>query len=68
VVGHTLRSAYSPALKRAIALATIDAAAVGAGGTFSLTLPGTVAHPELRRVSARIVRLPFLPAPASIET
>ena len=67
-VGHTLRSLYSPALKRAIALATIDAAAAVPGTMLSLTLPATMARPELRKVSARVTRLPFLPAPASIET
>jgi glycine cleavage system T protein (aminomethyltransferase) len=67
-VGHTLRSLYSPALKRAIALATIDTATAIPGTTFSLTLPATMAKPELRKAVARATGLPFLPAPASIET
>jgi len=63
-VGHTLRSAYSPTLRRAIALASVDAAAVGT--VFSLTLPPGFATPSLRKVAARIVPLPFVAAPASI--
>ena len=46
--GHTLRSLYSPALKRAIALATVDAAAAVPGTMLSLTLPATMGRPELR--------------------
>ncbi len=65
-IGHTLRSVYSPALRRAIALATVENASAASGTTLSLTLPATMARPELRKVSARTVSLPFLPAPASI--
>lgn len=65
VVGHTLRSAYSPALKRAIALATVDEAATVAI-PLSVTLPPGMAKPELRKAFARAVTLPFLEKPASI--
>jgi aminomethyltransferase len=67
-VGQTFRSVYSPALKRAIALATVDVEASQPGIVLSLTLPATMARPELRKVSARVTRLPFLAAPVSIET
>ena len=67
IVGHTLRSAYSPALKRAIALATVDEA-VAAAAALSLTLPPDMAKPELRKAAARVVGLPFLEKPASIVT
>ena len=66
VVGQTLRSVYSPALRRAIALAQIDQAAAAPGTAVSLVLPPTMAAPALRTASAQIVDLPFLPAPASI--
>ena len=54
-IGRTLRSAYSPALKRAIALAEVGDAT-----------PGTkvsvrhAEHGEKREIAARIVALPFL--------
>jgi glycine cleavage system aminomethyltransferase T len=67
MVGHTLRSVYSPALRRAIALATLDAAAAVPGTSVSLTLPPDMAKPELRKAAARVVGLPFLERPASIE-
>jgi aminomethyltransferase len=67
VVGHTLRSAYSPALKRAIALATIDDAAAVVATLLSVTLPPDMAKPELRKAVARVTGLPFLEKPASIE-
>ena len=66
IVGHTLRSVYSPALKRAIALATIDDA-VAAATPLSLTLPPQMAKPELRKAAARVTNLPFLEKPASID-
>jgi aminomethyltransferase len=67
VVGHTLRSAYSPALKRAIALATVDEAAVTPATVLSLTLPPAMAKPELRKAVARVTGLPFLEKPVSID-
>ncbi|HTW36835.1 MAG TPA: glycine cleavage T C-terminal barrel domain-containing protein [Rhizomicrobium sp.] len=66
-VGHTLRSAYSPALKRAIALATVDEAAAVAATLLSLTLPPAMAKPELHKAVARVASLPFLEKPASID-
>jgi glycine cleavage system aminomethyltransferase T len=66
VVGQTLRSVYSPALRRAIALAQVDIAASAPGASVSLTLPPTMAMPALRMAPAQIVDLPFLTAPASI--
>ncbi len=65
VVGHTLRSVYSPALKRAIALATVDDAA--AATPLSVTLPSDMAKPEMRKAAARLANLPFLEKPASID-
>ncbi len=62
-VGRTLRSAYSPALRRAVALAQIDAALAVPGTALSLTLPPSAGAPELRAVPARVVDLPFLAAP-----
>jgi aminomethyltransferase len=53
--GRTLHSLYSPALRRAIALAVVDKDSATSGTL--LTCGGT---------SARVVALPFLPAPASI--
>ncbi|HUO92919.1 MAG TPA: glycine cleavage T C-terminal barrel domain-containing protein [Rhizomicrobium sp.] len=67
-VGHTLRSAYSPALRRAIALAMVDDAAAVPATLLSLTLPPRMAAPELRKAAARVARLPFLDKPASIGT
>ena len=67
VVGHTLRSVYSPALKRAIALATVDDAVAAAATLLSLTLPPDMAKPELRKAAARVTGLPFLEKPASID-
>ena len=51
VVGHTLRSVYSPALKRAIALATIDNAAAVPATLLSVTLPPDMAKPDCARAS-----------------
>lgn len=65
-VGRTLTSVYSPALRRAIALAGIDAA-VTLGGMLTLTLPPTAENPELRTVTAHVADLPFLPVPDCIE-
>jgi aminomethyltransferase len=67
IVGHTLRSVYSPALKRAIALATVDDAAAAVATLLSLTLPPAMAKPELRKAAARVTSLPFLEKPASID-
>jgi aminomethyltransferase len=66
-VGHTLRSFHSPSLRRAIALAQIDVAAAVPGTAVSLFLPPCMDRPALQSVSAKVVDLPFLPAPASIK-
>lgn len=65
-VGRTLTSVYSPALRRAIALAEIDAA-VTPGSMLTLTLPPSAEKPDSRTVAAHIADLPFLPVPACIE-
>ena len=65
-VGHTLGSACSPALRRAIALAQVDDAMAKSGTALSLTLPPSLEAPELRLVGASIVDLPFLAAPESL--
>jgi aminomethyltransferase len=65
-IGHTLTSAFSPALRRAIALAQVDMAAVQPGTVLSLVLPPSLDIPEFRSVAARVVSLPFLPAPDQI--
>ena len=66
VVGHTLRSVYSPALKRAVALATVDEVVAAAATPLSVTLPPDMAKPELRKAAARVTGLPFLEKPDSI--
>lgn len=63
IVGHTLTSAWSPALRHAIALAQVDVAMVPAGTKLSLTLPPTRDVPELRTADVRVSELPFLKAP-----
>jgi aminomethyltransferase len=68
VKGHTLRSFYSPALRRAIALAFVDANVSAPGTTFTLALPPNFATPALRSATARIVPLPFLATPAAMNT
>jgi glycine cleavage system aminomethyltransferase T len=54
-VGHTLHSLYSPTLRRAIALATVDT---------DCAAPGT--RLSCGGVSVRVAALPFLAVPASI--
>ena len=66
VVGHTLRSAWSPLLRRAVALASLDRKAAVVDTRLTLTLPPTMDAPELRRIDVLVVRLPFVAAPASI--
>ncbi len=60
-VGHTLSSLYSPALRRAIALAIVEDAAAKPGTELSLTLPPSAEAPQLRAANARVRELPFLP-------
>lgn len=65
-VGRTLSSVGSPALRRAIALAQVDATVSALGTELSLTLAPTAEVPEFRTVSAHVVDLPFLSAPEQI--
>jgi aminomethyltransferase len=64
-IGHTLSSHYSPALRRAIALAIVEESAAAPGTELSLTLPPTAKAPEFRNAMARVAALPFLPVPDS---
>ncbi len=66
VVGRTFSSFYSPSLRRAIALAQIEAAPPDA--VLTLAVPPTFEHPALRNVAAHIADLPFLPAPDQIAS
>jgi aminomethyltransferase len=66
-VGRTLNSHYSPALRRAIALAQVERSAAEPGTSLTLTLSPNRETPDFRTVAARVVALPFLPAPDSIE-
>jgi aminomethyltransferase len=66
VVGHTLRSVWSPSLRRARALAQIDVSAFAPGTRLTLTLPPSREIPELRTAEARVTALPFLKVPDPI--
>jgi aminomethyltransferase len=68
IVGRTYSSFYSPTLRRAIALAQVQAAAAKPIASFTLTLPASADHLELRSVAAHAADLPFLPAPEQIAT
>jgi aminomethyltransferase len=57
VIGHTLRSAYSPALRRAIALAQVRAPHAAPGTTLMVRTLQTAGTMD---VSARVSALPFL--------
>lgn len=63
MVGHTLASVYSPALRRAIALAKVEKSAATTGTRLSLTLAPCAQVPEFRTVHAYVAEMPFLPAP-----
>ncbi len=63
VIGHTLASAWSPALARAVALASVDSGAAAPGTVLSLALPPSAKQPELRTARATVCELPFLPPP-----
>jgi aminomethyltransferase len=65
-IGRTLYSAYSPALRRAIALALIDEGEALPARSVSLTLPPARCRGAFSRVDATLVRLPFLPIAAPI--
>lgn len=58
MAGRTLNSLYSPALRRAIALAVVDG---------SVASPGTELSLGGGDSTARVCALPFLPIPAPIE-
>ncbi|HEY2070221.1 MAG TPA: glycine cleavage T C-terminal barrel domain-containing protein [Rhizomicrobium sp.] len=62
-IGHTYSSVYSPALRRAIALASVDMSALEEGTALSLTLPPSRETPELHSTTVTVAPLPFLPAP-----
>ncbi len=62
-IGHTLSSLYSPALRRAIALALVEVSAATPGTELRLTLSPSLEAPRFREVAARVTELPFLPAP-----
>lgn len=66
IVGHTLTSLYSPALRRAIALAKIELSASQPGTELALTLSPSAEIPAFRNVTARVAALPFLPVPDSM--
>ena len=63
VVGRTFSSFYSPALRRAVALAQVQKLSIKTGARFSLPLQPSSENPLLRTATARIVELPFLKAP-----
>lgn len=64
--GNTLRSVFSPSLRKAIALAQVDANSAKPGTMLTLTLPPSPSIPELLTATARVVALPFLPVPDPI--
>jgi aminomethyltransferase len=66
VVGRALSSRYSPALRRAIALAQIDLAHAAAGTRLSLILPPSRDALLPTMAAATVVDLPFLPPPDPI--
>jgi aminomethyltransferase len=63
IVGRTLTSLYSPALRRAIALAQVETSTSQPGTELSLTLSPSAETPQFRNVAARVTALPFLPPP-----
>ncbi|MBV8799479.1 MAG: aminomethyltransferase family protein [Alphaproteobacteria bacterium] len=65
-VGHTIASCYSPALRRAIALAQVETAFSAPGMKVTLTLGPTRDERRFRCVDAHMVSLPFLAAPTPI--
>ena len=66
VVGRTFGSVYSPSLRRAIALAQLDASAMAPGARLFVVLPTSADAPFERRANAEIVDLPFLASPDPI--
>ncbi|HEV2561886.1 MAG TPA: glycine cleavage T C-terminal barrel domain-containing protein [Rhizomicrobium sp.] len=65
IAGHTLTSLYSPALRRAIALAQIEISASQPGTQLVLTLSPCAETPAFRNITARVTDLPFVSAPIS---
>jgi aminomethyltransferase len=65
VVGQTLSSRPSPALRCAIALAQVDAQFATPGAILSLTLPGARGQAPVK-ATGQIVELPFLPPPEPV--
>ncbi len=68
MVGKTFNSVYSPALRRAIALAQLDERALLPGPSLFVTLPTNAASPFERRVDVHIQDLPFLSNPDPISS
>jgi aminomethyltransferase len=66
VVGRTFSSVYSPALRRAIALAQLETSGSAQGAQLFVTLPTSADAPAERRANVHIVDLPFLPNPDPI--
>ncbi len=66
VVGRALSSRYSPVLRRAIALAQVDAAQAAPGTRLSLILPPARDTLLPTVAAATVVDLPFLPPPDPI--
>jgi aminomethyltransferase len=67
VVGRTFSAVYSPALRRAIALAEIDIASANSSTALTVTLPTSADAPLARAVTARVADLPLVPASAPVQ-
>ena len=67
IVGHTIASCYSPAMRRAIALAQIEETFSEPGTKLSLTHAPTREQPRFRTAKATVAGLPFLAAPGPIS-
>jgi len=63
-VGHTMTSVASPFLRRAIALAQVDASASAPGTELQLPLPLSLNNAIAKPVRARVIELPFTKPPA----
>jgi aminomethyltransferase len=66
IVGRTFSSVYSPALRRAIALAELDLASANSNTALALALPTTPDEPLARTATARVADLPFVPVPVPV--
>jgi aminomethyltransferase len=66
VIGRTLYSVYSPALRRAIALAQIEKKSTKPGLPIWLEVAPAHDRPEFTHVGGSLARLPFLPIAAPI--